>query len=109
MFAGGSWADNSFYKISRGTIINASSSLTSLLDFITNIRLNLDYQSPQDVLDMIHGQEQYDSIQNFNITHVQDAMLKAFDNNSSFYFNLFDEGYCTFISFANIENVSEYK
>lgn len=101
MFSGGSWSKASFHKINRNTLVNSSSSLNALIQFITNIQLDVDYESPQDLLDMIQSQEEFDGIQNFNITHVQAAILKAFDNNSSFYFYLYDEGDCAFISFAD--------
>lgn len=99
MFSGGSWSDNSFHNITRDQLFAATSSSKALFQFANNLRF--DYTSEQELLDAIQGQETYMDIKNFDINFIQSEILKAFDNNSPFYFSLYDEGYCTFISFAD--------
>ena len=99
MFSGGSWSYNSFHTITRNQLVTATSSLKSLFQFAEN--LGFDYTLEQELFEAIQGQEKYMDVKNFDIHFIQSEILKAFDTNSSFYFQLLDEGYCEFISFAN--------
>lgn len=97
MFSGGSWSNNSFYTITRDQLVTATSSIKSLLQFTNTLGFNYNYE--QELLTAIQGQEDYMNVPNFDIHFIQSEILKAFDNNSSFYFHLYDEGDCEFISF----------
>lgn len=99
MFAGGSWADNSFHIIARHQLVTATSSLKALFQFANN--LGFQYTWDQELLEDIQSQDAYSTIPNFDIHFIQSEILKAFDTNSSFYFHLYDEGDCHFISFAD--------
>lgn len=99
MFAGGSWADNAFHIIARHQLVTATSSLNALSQFANN--LGFQYTSDQELLQDIHSQDAYSEVPNFDIYFIQSEILKAFDTNSSFYFHLYEEGDCHFISFAD--------
>lgn len=105
MFAGGSWCNNSFRKITRDQLVTASSSLKSLFQFANTIGFK--YTWDQELLADIQSQDEYMNVPNIDIHFIQSEILKAFDNNSSFYFHVYDEGDCEFISF--VDEVTAYQ
>ena len=102
MFAGGSWRNNSFRTITRDQLVAASSSLNSLFQFVKNIGFQYSqYTWNQELFEDIQSQDEYMNVPNIDIHFIQSEILKAFDNNSTFYFHVYDEGDCEFISFAD--------
>lgn len=98
MFSGGTLVKGSFHTISRDELIALTSSIKSLFQLTNN--LNLNYEDANQMFDSIQYQDDYCTLPNFDIHFIQSEILNAFDSNSSFYFALDTEGFCTLISFA---------
>lgn len=103
MFSGGSFDLPLFRLISRDQLIQATSSKASLLSFVNT--LGFDFDNIDDLIETITSVEKYsiysNSQTNMSINDIQKEMLKAFDDNSIFYFMLMEEGLTSFVAFTD--------
>lgn len=103
MFSGGSFDLPLFRLISRDQLIQATSSKASLLSFVNT--LGFDFDNIDYLIEAITSVEKYsiysNSQTNMSINDIQKEMLKAFDDNSIFYFMLMEEGLTSFVAFTD--------
>ena len=99
MFAGGSFDSPLFKLISRNKLIQATSSKASLLSFVNT--LGFDFDNIDDLIEAITAVEEYSLYSNMTMNDIQKEMLKAFDDNSIFYFMLMEEGLTSFVAFTD--------
>lgn len=99
MFAGGSFDLPLFRLISKDQLIQATSSKASLLSFVNT--LGFDFDNIDDLIEAITSVEKYSIYSNMTMNDIQKEMLKAFDDNSIFYFMLMEEGLTSFVAFTD--------